>query len=40
MKTIAEFVSSEQIQSAMDELGVDYSQGYYIAEPSAEVIKY
>jgi diguanylate cyclase (GGDEF)-like protein/PAS domain S-box-containing protein len=37
MKTIAEFVSSKEIQDIMIELGVDYTQGYYISEPKAEI---
>lgn len=37
MKTIAEFVSSKEIQDIMVELGVDYTQGYYISEPKAEI---
>jgi diguanylate cyclase (GGDEF)-like protein len=33
MKTIAEFVESEEILSALTEVGVDYAQGSIIAEP-------
>lgn len=33
MKTIAEFVESEEIFNKVVELGVDYSQGYYFCEP-------
>lgn len=33
MKTIAEFVESEEILSALTEVGVDYAQGSLIAEP-------
>jgi len=33
MKTIAEFVEDEAIQSKVKELGVDYSQGYYFSAP-------
>lgn len=32
-KTIAEFVSSKNILEIVNSLGIDYSQGYYIAEP-------
>ena len=32
-KTIAEFVSSEEIYDTLKELGADYSQGYYIGQP-------
>ena len=38
MKTIAEFVSNAEVQNVVDELGVDYSQGYFIAEPNKEVL--
>lgn len=33
IKTIAEFVADEEIQKIIQELDIDYSQGYYIAEP-------
>lgn len=39
MKTIAEFVSNFEIQKIMAEIGVDYSQGYYIAEPNPTVVE-
>lgn len=32
-KTIAEFVSSEEIYDAVKKLGADYSQGYYTGKP-------
>lgn len=38
MKTIAEFVSNGDIQSVINEIGVDYSQGYFIAEPNKEIL--
>lgn len=31
---IAEFVHSESVQNVVDNLGIDYSQGYYFSEPS------
>jgi diguanylate cyclase (GGDEF)-like protein/PAS domain S-box-containing protein len=34
IKTIAEFVKSPEIKSKLVEIGVDYAQGYHIAEPS------
>ena len=34
IKTIAEFVHSKEIFLSVKELGIDYAQGYYIAEPS------
>ncbi len=33
IKTIAEFVHSKEVQDKVIELGIDYSQGYYIGEP-------
>ncbi|NOR58067.1 MAG: EAL domain-containing protein, partial [Sulfurimonas sp.] len=33
MKTIAEFVSHKEIADAIDDIDVDYLQGYYIGEP-------
>ncbi len=33
IKTIAEYVHSSTVQSVVQELGIDYSQGYYIDEP-------
>lgn len=33
IKTVAEFVATEAIQKKVLELGIDYSQGYYIAKP-------
>ena len=32
-KTIAEFVESREIMTVLEELGVDYAQGYYIGKP-------
>ena len=32
-KTVAEFVSSAEIQAKVEELGIDYSQGYFIGKP-------
>ncbi len=39
IQTIAEFVSSEEIANKVSELGVDFSQGFYIGKPSDEVVK-
>lgn len=33
IKTIAEFVSSKELNSIVQELGIDYIQGYYYGEP-------
>ncbi|MFA7354023.1 MAG: EAL domain-containing protein, partial [Sulfurimonadaceae bacterium] len=34
IKTIAEYVHSSMIMDIIRDLGVDYSQGFYIDEPS------
>jgi len=34
IKTIAEHVESEEVYKIVKELGIDYSQGYYLAKPS------
>ena len=39
IKTVAEFVASESIYEKVKSLGVDYSQGFYFAEPREEVAK-
>lgn len=36
LKTIAEFVHSEAVFNRVKELGIDYSQGYWISEPCPE----
>jgi len=38
IKTVAEFVSSEEIFTIVNDIGIDYSQGYFIDEPR-EIIK-
>jgi len=38
IKTVGEFVSDEDIFVKLNEIGIDFSQGYYIAEPSSELI--
>ncbi len=35
MKTIAEFVETEQIKSILKQMGVDYVQGYAIHKPQS-----
>lgn len=37
IKVIAEFVHNEEVQAKVEELGVDYSQGYYFGEPKEEL---
>jgi len=34
VKTIAEFVSSKAIYMKVQEIGIDYAQGYYLGEPT------
>ena len=38
MKIIAEFVENEETYELVRDLGVDYTQGYYFAKPTAELI--
>ena len=33
IKTVAEFVHSEEVMQAITEIGIDYAQGYLISEP-------
>ncbi len=35
MKTIAEFVSTKEIAKKVEELGIDFSQGYFYSEPKS-----
>ncbi len=37
IRTIAEFVHSESVQKIVREIGVDFSQGYFIGEPRADM---
>lgn len=38
IKTVAEFVSSEEIQQQVCRIGIDYSQGYYIGKPNKDIV--
>nr|WP_321266493.1 EAL domain-containing protein [uncultured Sulfurimonas sp.] len=38
MKTIAEFVHSKEVYDKLEDLGIDYMQGYYIGKPSKELL--
>ncbi|MFA5234493.1 MAG: EAL domain-containing protein [Sulfurimonas sp.] len=38
IKTIAEFVHSADVQAKIEELGVDYSQGYHFGEPREHLL--
>lgn len=37
IETIAEFVADEQLYNKVNEMNIDYSQGYYISEPKANI---
>lgn len=37
IKTVAEYVHSSTVESIVKELGIDYSQGFYIDEPSPKL---
>lgn len=37
IKTVAEFVSSQEISKIVQELGVDYAQGYYYGKPEKQI---
>lgn len=34
LKTVAEFVENKEVLALLEEIGVDYAQGYYFAEPA------
>lgn len=38
IKTVAEFVHNAEVQAKVEELGIDYSQGYFFGEPRAEIL--
>lgn len=37
--TVAEFVHSELVHNTVKELGINYSQGYYIGEPKEDILE-
>jgi len=37
IKIIAEYIHSEDVLKRIQEMGVDYSQGYYIGEPVRDI---
>ena len=39
IKTIAEYVHSSVVMDKVKELGIDFSQGFYIDEPSISIDK-
>ena len=38
IKTIAEYVHDEETYEIVKELGIDYAQGFYLAEPLKEIL--
>ena len=38
-KTVAEYVHSESVYKIVEELGVDYAQGYYLGKPEKDIIE-
>lgn len=39
IKVIAEFIHSEEVLDVVKEIGIDYSQGYFIGAPSTELVE-
>ena len=39
MKTIAEYVHSQEVYDVVKEIGVSFSQGYFLGEPAKEILK-
>jgi len=39
IKVIAEYIHNREVLEIIQELGIDYSQGYYIGEPSVNLVK-
>ena len=37
IKTVGEFVENEEIYKTLQEIGVDYAQGYYFAKPEKNI---
>jgi len=37
IKTVAEFVHNKEVFDIINQIGIDYTQGYYIGEPKAEI---
>ncbi|MES0490566.1 MAG: EAL domain-containing protein [Leptospirales bacterium] len=37
-KTVAEYIHTEEVYKAVQELGIDYSQGYYFGKPLPDVL--
>ena len=39
IKVIAEYVHNAEVQARVEELNIDYSQGYYFGEPNEELVE-
>lgn len=39
VKTVAEFVHSKEVYNKVKEMGIDYAQGFYIAEPKPQLLQ-
>lgn len=39
IKVIAEFIHNESVQKIIEDIGIEYSQGYYIGAPSTELVE-
>ncbi len=37
IKVIAEYVHNAKVLKKIEDMGIDYSQGYYMGEPSREI---
>ncbi|MEA3554012.1 MAG: EAL domain-containing protein, partial [Campylobacterota bacterium] len=37
IKTVAEFVHCQEVLDVVNEIGIDYTQGYHISEPKAYI---
>lgn len=40
VKTVAEFVHTEEIFNEINRLGIDYAQGYFFGEPKKDLVEY
>ena len=39
IKVVAEYIHNEEVQKIIQEIGIDYSQGYYIGAPSTDLLE-
>ena len=40
LKTVAEYVESQEILSLLDQMNIDYAQGYFIQKPTKVELDY